>query len=792
MKSLSTLTYRYMWTNRKRTITTIVGVFLAAVLIYTIFCMVYSYQRSMDEKNYADTGGYDAVYTVTPDVAEKMRTDFRTSKTLGDLAVTNLWISWNDEMDNVTRIDCFEDMAYPTALSKGTYPKKDQEVLAPTDINEMGQTIESYGENGTATVGKVVGLTTDKDYDAPCYALLTDEKLKAAESVMIYISFEEKSGFAEKMEAVASAYGIGGGEVNELGLEFFRDGDQELNLSKAAMDAFILIFVAVFGMILMIIIRNAFNISVNERMKDYGILRCIGLTRKQIIGMIIKEALIVALIGSVLGMLAGHLLTMGFFAIVNASGFLKTILTGTAITLHAGFFIKAVLGTLIVVIFATCLSMVSPIQKLFKMNPIETRSQPEKFSKHGRKGGLSEAKVKRYGVAIAYGIHNAKRSKGRFIASVITLGLGVALVVASGTALRTMKSTEFRSANDYDAVAAWNSYDAWKKAWDERKADPDTDAVYGYTEYTLTDEAKETGFSKESFQMLGLTGNLYQIFAEEARMQDASADSGKVSVIQVPNLYGSTKWNVGDTFKVKYSDKEFYVAGTMDPELAEKFLMTNYVTVWSRSDYYIYKMDADNMPIGAVEPKSMYTVKKESGDREVMDVSLDADILTKTKGRDYEELQQELYDAGAYKVANIGAGFRMISFLHLWILCVIAFILVLILTNTINVHRSQLHNRRDEFNTLRCIGLSEKQKKTMLLAEGMASSILAVIVGILLGLCLAFLLALVVYNGNGITGSYLPEIMHIRFTPDWIAILVTGGAIIFMGWLVAITTKDEV
>lgn len=349
---------------------------------------------------------------------------------------------------------------------------------------------------------------------------------------------------------------------------------------------------------------------------------------------------------------------------------------------------------------------------------------------------------------------------GRFIASVITLGLGVALVVASGTALRTMKSTEFRSANDYDAVAAWNSYDAWKKVWDERKTDPDTDAVYGYTEYTLTDEAKKTGFSGESFQMLGLTGNLYQIFAEEARMQDASADSGKVSVIQVPNLYGSTKWNVGDTFKVKYSDKEFYVAGTMDPELAEKFLMTNYVTVWSRSDYYIYKMDAD--------------------------------ILTKTKGRDYEELQQELYDAGAYKVANIGAGFRMISFLHLWILCVIAFILVLILTNTINVHRSQLHNRRDEFNTLRCIGLSEKQKKTMLLAEGMASSILAVIVGILLGLCLAFLLALVVYNGNGITGSYLPEIMHIRFTPDWIAVLVTGGAIIFMGWLVAITTKDEV
>lgn len=40
--------------------------------------------------------------------------------------------------------------------------------------------------------------------------------------------------------------------------------------------------------------------------------------------------------------------------------------------------------------------------------------------------------------------------------------------------------------------------------------------------------------------------------------------------------------------------------------------------------------------------------------------------------------------------------------------------------------------------------------------------------------------------------THEPEIMHIRFTPDWIAILVTGGAIIFMGWLVAVTTKDEI
>jgi len=792
MESLSTLTYRYMRTNRKRTITTIVGVFLAAVLVYTIFCMVYSFQQSMDEKNYADTGGYDVAFTVTPDVAEKLRKDYRDSKTLSGVSVPNLWISVKDEAYGLTRTDSFDDMAYPTALSKGTYPKNEREVLAPTEINEMGQAVEWRNEDGSVSTGRVVGLTRDNYFEAPSYSILTDETMKAAESVTVYISFEEKSGFDDKLEAVASAYGIGGGEVNGIARDYFHEGEGELNLGKAAIDAFILMFVAVFGLMLMVIIRNAFNISVNERMKDYGILRCIGLTRKQIIRMIIKEALIVALIGTVLGILVGHLLTMGFFALVNASGVLKTILTGSVVTLRADFFLRAFLGTLIVVFFATCLSMVSPIQKLFKMNPIETRSQPEKLSKRGRSGGLSEAKVKRYGVAIAYGIHNAKRSKGRFIANVITLGLGVALVVASGTLLRTMKNTEFRTANEYDVIAAWDSYDEWKKVWDDRKADPNTDAVYGYTEYILTDEAKESGVAKEAFQVMGMTGNLYELFAEEAVSQDASGAAGKVSVIQVADKNGSARWKVGDTFRVKYSEKEFYVAATLDPQLAEKFLTSNYVSVWTLSDYYIYKLDPEDMPIGAVEPKSMYTVKKESGDREVMDSSVETNILTGISGNGYEELEKEFYDAGAYRVANIGASFRMISFLHLWILCVIAFILVLIITNTINVHRSQLHNRRDEFNTLRCIGLSEKQKKTMLLAEGMVSSILAVIVGTLLGLGLAWLLSLAIYSGNGINGGFLPGIMHIRYTPDWVAIPVTAAAVIFMGWLVAITTKDEV
>ena len=135
---------------------------------------------------------------------------------------------------------------------------------------------------------------------------------------------------------------------------------------------------------------------------------------------------------------------------------------------------------------------------------------------------------------------------------------------------------------------------------------------------------------------------------------------------------------------------------------------------------------------------------------------------------------------------------NVVTLLHVGILGIIGFILILIVTNSINVHRSQLFARKDEFKTLRCIGLSEKQKKTMLMAEGMVSSILAVILGIALGLLIALLIVFALYTGNGVTGSFKPELMHIRYAPDWLSIIVTTVVISFMGWLVGMLTKDEV
>lgn len=66
--------------------------------------------------------------------------------------------------------------------------------------------------------------------------------------------------------------------------------------------SFVALFVGIF------IIFNSFTISVNQRWKEIGILRAIGVERGNIIGMFLSEAFFMGVVGSILGILAGYYL----------------------------------------------------------------------------------------------------------------------------------------------------------------------------------------------------------------------------------------------------------------------------------------------------------------------------------------------------------------------------------------------------------------------------------------------------------------------------------------------------
>ncbi len=94
-------------------------------------------------------------------------------------------------------------------------------------------------------------------------------------------------------------------------------GEEKANEQSDSLDSilsYINIFAIAFALISLFvgayIIVNTFRIIVTQRTREFGLLRAIGATGKQIRRMILLEALVVALVASTIGIIAGYLLAL--------------------------------------------------------------------------------------------------------------------------------------------------------------------------------------------------------------------------------------------------------------------------------------------------------------------------------------------------------------------------------------------------------------------------------------------------------------------------------------------------
>lgn len=111
------------------------------------------------------------------------------------------------------------------------------------------------------------------------------------------------------------------------------------------------------------LIYNALSMTVAERKREIGLLRCVGLTRSQTIGQILLEGILLGLAGSLLGILLGMILSDGL------SGLMENIL-GSPIE-KGGFSLLMILSSMAVGAGVTLLSAVLPAFSAGKVSPLE-------------------------------------------------------------------------------------------------------------------------------------------------------------------------------------------------------------------------------------------------------------------------------------------------------------------------------------------------------------------------------------------------------------------------------------
>ncbi|HEU4737250.1 MAG TPA: FtsX-like permease family protein [Solirubrobacterales bacterium] len=109
--------------------------------------------------------------------------------------------------------------------------------------------------------------------------------------------------------------------------------------------AFVALFVGAF------LIFNTFSITVAQRIKEFGMLRTLGASRRQILSAVVVEALAIGVLGALLGLLAGYGIAVGLNALFVAIGIdlpttalvtkdrtiLVSVLIGVGVTLVSSF-----------------------------------------------------------------------------------------------------------------------------------------------------------------------------------------------------------------------------------------------------------------------------------------------------------------------------------------------------------------------------------------------------------------------------------------------------------------------
>lgn len=183
----------------------------------------------------------------------------------------------------------------------------------------------------------------------------------------------------------------------------------------------IIVFTSVFC------IKNSFDISISEKIKQYGMLKSIGATKKQIKKNVFFEASILGILGIPLGLLLG--IIASFILIIISNYFLGDMLArGLKLTLSFSWisFVVAI-GLGIITIY---LSALKSARKASKISPIESIRNSGEIKIKSKKIRTPKLIKRIFGIGGEISYKNLKRNKRKYRTTVISITVSVFVFIA--------------------------------------------------------------------------------------------------------------------------------------------------------------------------------------------------------------------------------------------------------------------------------------------------------------------------------------------------------------------------
>lgn len=241
------------------------------------------------------------------------------------------------------------------------YPKDGSEVAIDTATAklgkyEIGDTVGVTSAGGTkqlTLVGTVKFGTSDGSGGgtfaltdlATTQELLGPEAAGKVDAVLI----EGKNDLSQQQVVDRVKTGVGTLEVI-TGKAISEETASQVKRGLSFFTTFLLAFVAIALFVSAFVIYNTFSILVTQRLKETALLRAIGAKQGQIFRSIVAESIVVGLIGSLLGVVAGVGMAVGIKGLLSAFGI--AIPTSGLVLLPRTIILSVILGVLMAVVSA--------------------------------------------------------------------------------------------------------------------------------------------------------------------------------------------------------------------------------------------------------------------------------------------------------------------------------------------------------------------------------------------------------------------------------------------------------
>ncbi|MBR1599234.1 MAG: ABC transporter permease [Lachnospiraceae bacterium] len=389
MEHYTDLAFRYIKMNKRRSVLTILGVAVAATLLYALLNLLWSYLL-----NYRDWLRETKDYEIIVFTEGADRTD-------------DLNGAWSEEAADIKENDNYVDNGN----------NKDDNNIEAAEENAGDNTDDSV-----ALIDKILNDPRIKDGTVADYYKY-DYYNPVTYKNSLYLNTTNPYRMEEILDGLKNDYGVDGILHKEMASTYIQGDEGEFIYVMILASFFVAYIVSLFAVGL---IRNSIQLTMLERIKDFGQIRCIGATKGQLRLLVYIQGAYLELAGILMGTLTGVVVSLILGAVFGWK--------------HTGFHALPFALVLAAFLFDLYFAMGDNAKLVSNMTPVSAIRGEYRIKKERIKRRSSRLFGKLFGLEGDYAYKSIRRNTGRFLRTISAMTLGVSAAIIIFGVVQSMKA----------------------------------------------------------------------------------------------------------------------------------------------------------------------------------------------------------------------------------------------------------------------------------------------------------------------------------------------------------------